>query len=687
MKKELLAKLLANENITVVSQDVETASFDVKRRVLTMPIWKNDMHVDTEDHLTGHEVGHALYTPADKWMTMAEKSTSGFRTFVNVVEDARIERMVQDRYPGLRRAFINSYNEMLKNGFFGKSKELINTYKLIDRLNVYFKCGTSADVNFSKEETKWIDEIAATRTFEEVVDISTRLYDLAKEEYENEKEAEEELAAKGFGETFEDEDGEFSEDEEFGEDGFNSPGGFDEDEEFGEEETETSGSGEEAEEEDDDKANSDNGNTAGSNPENEGSNPSSPATNTKGGKGGEFDPTAKTDEILNNNIKSEYSDKVDANTTREISNLKLDTKYPIENIISPKEIIDEYTDVGPTLDIGKEMFKVFMNNNRPVINYMVKEFEMKKRASEYSRTHLAKTGVIDPVKMNNYRYSDDIFRKMEVIPEGKNHGLLMYLDWSGSMVNDLLPTVEQLLNLVMFCKQVQIPFRVFAFSDVFQRVDEWGYRVGRTNPENSEETNGLLRILDDTMLLELFNEKMSRTDFNTMCNALIATAGLYMNHYDRKAEDSKYFNIVNRYFRRDGSAPLETPIIPRKMQLGGTPLESAIVGAIPIYKKFKADNRLDIVTTIFLTDGDSHGIQVRNEEGLLVNFQNNYRGLKRLTVTDPDTRKSMRLPPMEYGRESTTFLLNMYNTFTSSNTIGFRILPYNKRHFRSEMWS
>ena len=97
MKKELLAKLLANENITVVSQDVETASFDVKRRVLTMPIWKNDMHVDTEDHLTGHEVGHALYTPADKWMTMAEKSTSGFRTFVNVVEDARIERMVQDR--------------------------------------------------------------------------------------------------------------------------------------------------------------------------------------------------------------------------------------------------------------------------------------------------------------------------------------------------------------------------------------------------------------------------------------------------------------------------------------------------------------------------------------------------------------------------------------------------------------
>ena len=123
--------------------------------------------------------------------------------------------------------------------------------------------------------------------------------------------------------------------------------------------------------------------------------------------------------------------------------------YPTDNIISPKEILGNYVSelYNPLKNVGSKVFKTFQTNNRSVINYMVKEFEMKKRAAEYSRTTLAKTGVIDPVKMNNYRYSDDIFRKMEVVPEGKNHGLLMYLDWSGSMSQDLLATVEQLMNI------------------------------------------------------------------------------------------------------------------------------------------------------------------------------------------------------------------------------------------------
>ena len=60
--KDILAKLLATENLTVVHDNVPTASFDVKDRVLTLPQW-NDMKDYTYDHLVGHEVGHALYTP------------------------------------------------------------------------------------------------------------------------------------------------------------------------------------------------------------------------------------------------------------------------------------------------------------------------------------------------------------------------------------------------------------------------------------------------------------------------------------------------------------------------------------------------------------------------------------------------------------------------------------------------
>jgi hypothetical protein len=57
---ELGAKLLANEDISVIRARVSTASFDIKNRVLTLPQWK-DLTVTVEGMLIGHEVGHALY--------------------------------------------------------------------------------------------------------------------------------------------------------------------------------------------------------------------------------------------------------------------------------------------------------------------------------------------------------------------------------------------------------------------------------------------------------------------------------------------------------------------------------------------------------------------------------------------------------------------------------------------------
>ena len=63
---------------------------------------------------------------------------------------------------------------------------------------------------------------------------------------------------------------------------------------------------------------------------------------------------------------------------------------------------------------------------------------MKKSADEYRRAATSKTGVLDTNKLHTYKYNDDIFKKVTVIPEGKNHGLVMYLDWSGSMQTSCL---------------------------------------------------------------------------------------------------------------------------------------------------------------------------------------------------------------------------------------------------------
>ena len=65
------------------------------------------------------------------------------------------------------------------------------------------------------------------------------------------------------------------------------------------------------------------------------------------------------------------------------------------------------------------------------VNYLVKEFEMKKSASAYARTTISKTGVLNTSKLFQYKYNDDIFKKIAVTPDGKNHGLIFNLDWSG----------------------------------------------------------------------------------------------------------------------------------------------------------------------------------------------------------------------------------------------------------------
>ena len=99
------------------------------------------------------------------------------------------------------------------------------------------------------------------------------------------------------------------------------------------------------------------------------------------------------------------------------------------------------------LSTVKQDTKKFLDESSNVVNYLVKEFEMKKNAKMYARASQDKTGVIDPNKLHTYKFAEDIFKKITTVPNQKNHGMIFLLDWSGSMQNHLTPTVEQLLNL------------------------------------------------------------------------------------------------------------------------------------------------------------------------------------------------------------------------------------------------
>ena len=154
--KDTLAKLMATENITVIHKKVPTAYFDVKSRILCIPMLKEDMSQSLNDLFAGHEVGHALYTPVDGWHDSICEKGGLFKGYLNVIEDCRIEEKVKNKYPGLRRSFYKGYEELATDDFFGIKGKDLSKLNLIDKINIHFKIGAQARVQFSNEERPYI---------------------------------------------------------------------------------------------------------------------------------------------------------------------------------------------------------------------------------------------------------------------------------------------------------------------------------------------------------------------------------------------------------------------------------------------------------------------------------------------------------------------------------------------------
>ena len=128
--KSQLAKLLATEDLVVEHKHVTSAQFDVHTRVLILPLWEK-ISSTVYDMLVGHEVGHALFTP-DR-----DHPRHIPHQFVNVVEDARVEKLMKRKYLGLAKTFFNGYKELHEKDFFELDGEDITSFNLADRANLH----------------------------------------------------------------------------------------------------------------------------------------------------------------------------------------------------------------------------------------------------------------------------------------------------------------------------------------------------------------------------------------------------------------------------------------------------------------------------------------------------------------------------------------------------------------------
>lgn len=631
--KSLLTKLLATENLNVEFRNVGTASFNTVNRTLTLPLWEN-MSSELYDLLGGHEVGHALQTPAQGWHdAVVEGIGPGFRSFLNVIEDVRIENYIKNKYPGIRKSFSKGYRELLERDFFGTKNKNPNTFLLIDRINLYFKGGTAFGIEFKPEEKYFITKIDQVKTWDEVVAVAKELYEYCREElkqqYQERKEMMQKMRQQGLDE-FDDELEDY------------------EDDGFGDDYSEWND-----EEDAKDKK-----------PQLDSDNAQKEATEKDKGFSGsindeplEIEPEAKTDKVFQEKIRSlTQKKKVNNGLIPAFGDMNLKSVIVDWKKIAGKVV---YRDAEEYRD---NFFQNFENKNKSAVAYLVKEFEMRKKASELRRVSLSDTGTIDTNLLHAYKFDDNIFRKIATVAEGKNHGLFILVDWSGSMSDNMKGTIEQMLVLTMFCRKIGVPFEVYAFSTGYYKTVS-GYDPERAkNPWiTSTRDNDVDFQNENFHLLNLLSNRMSNQAYRTMANDLIGFSLAVSSHYN--------YGYVIRL----------RAMAQNTLSLGGTPLNVSILAISKMVNEFKIRNRVEIVNTVILSDGeDSLNAYTRGNKKIYGSSvcigPENSRDIS--YVFDMETKRNYKVT-----NSITEVLLQILKDRTGCNLLGFYIVTPRKGHF------
>ena len=634
---DLSARLLATENLSVIRARTRTASFDIKSRVLTLPMWK-EMTPEVEDMLIGHEVGHALYTTEEYTAPIMENRK--LMGYMNIIEDVRIEKLIKRKYPGLRKRMNEGYKQLNDRDFFGvKSIQNFDDLLLIDKINLYFKVGYQCGVTFTPEEKNFVNRAERCETIQEVIDLAQDVYAYSKEKAEERKQRMQEQGLDD--EPDEDMDPIYSD-------------------------LDPDLDGDWDQEEDDSEMNPFNKNA--------------PSLQNDEKAEEEDDLESKTERVFKNKL----DDLADDST--EYTYWKFDHSSFVEPVVGYKRILAEtnspeqwnvehqqydYRTRNMSLEqlevFHKEQakdFETFKVDTARTVNYLVKEFEMKKSAQLYKRAQTSKIGSLDMRKVYAYKIKDDLFKRVTTLPQGKNHGMIMLVDWSGSMNDVLQDTIKQVINLAQFCNRIQVPYRVFAFTTQYsdrashknmteQQYQDYHARYKEFNKIRREREGNWLQVGEGFNLLELFSNKMTTSEFNSMSKRL----------------------LDYRFLWNDGYTT------------GGTPLNEAMVWVYQHLGDFIKNNNIEKTTFITLTDGEggqfqtSYGSRGLDETRTEV-VDGQYKRVKmKHFIKDESTQKTYEL-----SRNSTVqadVVLKMIKDRYNVSVVGFHICRNHKRDLHS----
>lgn len=494
VKSALAGALLKGKVKIEHSPSVAAPLFDKKNNRILLPNW-TDVSEDLYDTLCGNATGHAIWTPngsvgacGNAIKSVCPDNLKTGETYLSIVEDSRVERLLFSKYVGYRKRFKSGYAELADGSpHFEYDVDKINQSSFADRYNFFFKFGDTR-INFSDDEQKLVEQGSKIRTWKQSVSLAKAMYEQDVEnqqsegEDENEEEQDSDDPQDGESGSNQSSDENDENDEQESEDDSSDGSGSDDSEDEDSDQDDSGDSGDDSEGDGDSDSDSDGsdksdgpsedgGDQGGEPSESDGDAPSSGKSSQKpsnkpvdhsklGTMTNDFEEAKNNlDQDKSENPKYDYAEDIDTDEDpSEKASKSLggdmsdvcaydDKIRPIENLVTSS--IDN------------------MNNteSRARANKLASRFNLAKNAKVNEKTREYRTGKLDPKRLHQYKLSDNIFLADEAVPEGKNHAVTMLIDCSGSMCSVIDKVFTQMHDLILFCKAVDIPYRVYGFTD------------------------------------------------------------------------------------------------------------------------------------------------------------------------------------------------------------------------------
>lgn len=591
-----LAKLLAKENVNVQVGNFTTAFFDVESRTLGLPRWNTDSKA-VSDLLVGHEVGHALYTPADGIAKYTKRFHGKPFAVLNIVEDIRIEKLVQRSYPGITRSFTAGYADFIARDFFKIRGVDLKQLGFIDRLNLQGKIGSQISVPLTPQERKIYRAALAAETFDDVLNVCEDIFKLVgdiKEKGQNsskedcdcedkspqpsdtdeQQPAESNIADSEDGQSDDDtkeSDKSSSDDQNDDADAAHDRDGDGD----GDGDSDGDGNSQSLDEQFDGSASAED-NTADAESSSTADQPSK-ESDSQPNNDGEFNPTYSEKDIIGSTNSS---------LEENLANLQEADNYVTINTPHPREIANTIIPLSDILNARRNTDRahyeqlqsshlsdwlIFKKNIEKHVAVLVKDFERRKAAWQYSRATVSRKGSIDVNNLHKYKYDDAIFRSITSLADAKSHGMIFCIDYSGSMRQLLGGVIEQLIPLVMFCRKVGIPYKVYGF------YSEGNY----THVEKTQPRPGVNIRFDETRIIELLNSKQKKSDSDLSLHEMFTIAQVCRMSYSYQVA------FVSDYER-----------------WGYTPLSELMIVGHKLISDFRREHTIQKMNFMVLSDGD-----------------------------------------------------------------------------------